>query len=87
MLFYLRSTKNHRMISQPCYKQKSRTFSVNINSLYKVNGMNNMFGSFTIKPLYLFRFDQALWFNLKNLANYFHKFFINETISSGIGIG
>ena len=63
MFFYLKSTKNHRMISQLCYKQKSKTFRVGTNKL--------------------FCFDQALWFNFKNLAKCFRKFFINK-ITSGV---
>ena len=56
------------------------------NNQYKVNSMNNKFGSSTIKPLYVFWFDQALWFNFKNLANYFCKFYINKTISNDTNI-
>ena len=76
MLFHLRLTKNYRMIFQIFYKQQSKAFNMSTNSWYRVNGMSNKFDSSIIKSLYLFEFNQALWFNFKNLANCFRKFFI-----------
>lgn len=49
--------------------------------------MSNWFDSSTIKLLYLFGFNQTLWFHCKNLANCFYKLFINKIISSSICIG
>ena len=52
MFFYLRLTKNYRMISQLYYKQKTKTFSVNTKSWYKINDVSNKFGSFIINPVF-----------------------------------
>lgn len=86
MIFYPKSAKNHKIISQYYYKQKSKSFSMNINNWRRVDSMNNSYNNSIMKPLYLFGFYQALWFNFQNLVNCFRKIIINKTISSGINI-
>ena len=60
MFFDPRLAKNHRIIFYFYYKQKSKIFSIDINNWNKINGVNNRFDSFIIKPLYLFGFNQML---------------------------
>lgn len=86
ILIYLRLARNYKIICQLCYKQNSNAFDMGSNSKYRINGVNNKFSNFIIKPLYQFAFYQVLWFYFKNLANYFHKLFINKTISDVISI-
>lgn len=47
MLLHWSSTKNYKMISQLCYKQMSKTFSLSTKRWCMINDMSNKFGSTT----------------------------------------
>lgn len=87
ILVHLKPIRDHLIIFQPVYKRKIETFSMSTNYEYRVKNMINWLDNFIIKFLYWFSFDQALYINFKNLANYFCKFFVHKIIFSSTNIG
>lgn len=80
MFFYQTLVKYDKMISTFCYKQNTKTFSMNTNSECKVNNVNYTIKISTIQLLHWFEFHLAMIIDFKNLANFFHEFFIDQTI-------
>lgn len=64
------------MIAQLYYKQKRKPFTKTTNCKFQVNIVHCMFSSFSIQHLYILRFHPTLYFNFKDLANYFCEFFV-----------